>query len=199
MTLSNQGNSITGGLLSGLRVAILATKGVEQAELTEPKKALEEAGATVEVISPEDLMESGEIRSWNGKDWGEMIAVDVKLSKADASRYDALHLPGGVMNPDYLRQNPEAVAFAKSFFQAGKPVFAICHAAWTLIEAGVVAGRRMTSWPSLHTDLRNAGANWIDQQVVIDGNLITSRNPQDIPAFNRAIIEQLGSMQKASK
>ena len=186
------------GPLTGKRIAILATQGVEEVELTKPRKALEDAGAVVELISPEDHMKSGEIHAWNMTDWGKKLTVDVKLSKAEAESYDALHLPGGVMNPDFLRQNPDAVAFVKHFFTAGKPVSAICHAAWTLIEAGVVKGRTMTSWPSLHTDLRNAGALWVDREVVVDGNLTTSRNPDDIPAFNERILQEFSGLQKAA-
>jgi protease I len=186
------------GPLAGKRVAILATDGVEEVELTKPRKALEEAGAHVDIVSPEDHIHAGEIRAWNHTDWGKRICVNVKLTKADAASYDALHLPGGVMNPDYLRQNPDAIDFVKHFFKAGKPVSAICHAAWTLIEAGVVKGRTLTSWPSLHTDLRNAGAHWVDREVVVDGNLTTSRKPEDLPAFNKQIVEQFGGMKKAA-
>ncbi len=184
------------GPLVGRRIAILATQGVEEVELTKPRKALEDAGAEVTLISPEDHMQAGEIHAWDVKDWGKKLVVDLKLSKADANSFDALHLPGGVMNPDYLRVNPDAIAFIKHFFEAGKPVSAICHAPWTLIEAGVVKGRTMTSWPSLHTDLRNAGANWVDREVVVDGNLTTSRKPDDIPAFNKEIIQQFCVQQK---
>jgi protease I len=165
--------------------------------LTEPRKALEDAGARVDLISPEEHIRSGEIRAWHQTDWGRKFEVDVKLSRADASSYDALHLPGGVMNPDFLRQNPVAVDFVKQFFTAGKPVSAICHASWILIEAGVVRGRMMTSWPSLHTDLHNAGARWVDRDVVVDGNLTTSRKPADLPAFNQAIVQQFSGTKKA--
>jgi protease I len=177
------------GPLSGKRIAILATEGFEEVELTEPKKALEDAGAQVDVIAPEAGIKSGQIKAWDKTDWGKKVDVDVKLTDADAKRYDALHLPGGVMNPDHLRQNIDAVSFVKSFFTADKPVSAICHAAWTLIEADVVEDRTLTSWPSLRTDLLNAGARWVDKEVVIDGNLTTSRKPGDIPAFNKQIIE----------
>ena len=172
--------------LNGVKVAILATEGFEQSELFEPKKALEAAGATTHVIS----LESGEIKGWNEKDWGESIAVDATVKDAAADDYDALVLPGGVMNPDKLRMDKAAVAFIKSFFDAGKPVGAICHAPWTLIEADVVRGRTVTSWSSLKTDLENAGAKWVDETVVTDNGLVTSRNPQDIPAFNEKIIEE---------
>ena len=182
------------GPLAGKRVAILATEGFEEVELTKPKKALEEAGATVDVIAPESGMKSGEIRAWDMTDWGKKVDVDVKLDQADPNSYDALHLPGGVMNPDKLRQIPDAVAFVKHFFTANKPVSAICHAGWTMIEANVVKDRTMTSWPSLRTDLVNAGARWVDQEVVVDGNLTTSRKPDDLPAFNEKIIQQFSVM-----
>jgi len=171
--------------LNSLRVAILADNGFEQSELIEPRKALDQAGARTAVVSPQ----SGRIRGWNHTDWGESVAVDVPLDGARADDYDALLLPGGVMNPDKLRMQPKAVAFVKAFFEAGKPVAAICHGPWTIIEAGHARGRQMTSWPSLRTDLRNAGAVVVDEAAVVDGNLVTSRGPQDIPAFNRAMIE----------
>ena len=177
------------GPLAGKRIAILATEGFEEVELTRPKKALEAAGATVEVISPEAGIKGGEIKAWDMTDWGTKVDVDKKLSEANAGDYDALQLPGGWMNPDKLRVDPAAVAFVKSFFDAGKPVAAICHAPWTMIEAGVVKGRTMTSWPSLKTDLKNAGVNWVDQEVVVDGNLVTSRKPDDLPAFIEQMIE----------
>lgn len=182
-------NSSKHGKLNGVRVAILATQGFEQAELTKPKAALEEAGARVDVVSPKAGIKSGKIKGWNMTDWGDSVKVDVELSEAKAGNYDALLLPGGVMNPDKLRMDPQAVAFVKSFFTANKPVAAICHGPWTLIEADVVRGRTMTSWPSLQTDLRNAGAKWVDQEVAEDNGLVTSRKPDDIPAFNRRIIE----------
>jgi len=177
------------GPLAGKRIAILATEGFEEVELTKPKKALEDAGAEVHVIAPEAGIKSGQIKAWDMTDWGKKIDVDVKLTDADANSYDALHLPGGVMNPDHLRQNVDAVAFLKQFFTAQKPVSAICHAPWMLIEADVVRGRTLTSWPSLRTDLLNAGARWVDKEVAVDGNLTTSRKPDDIPAFNKQIIE----------
>ncbi|CAN5851322.1 type 1 glutamine amidotransferase domain-containing protein [soil metagenome] len=172
--------------LNGVKVAILATDGFEQSELFEPKKALEEAGADVKIVS----LEAGEIKGWNEKDWGEKIAVDLTVDKANADDFDALQLPGGVMNPDKLRMNEKAVSFIKAFFEAGKPVGAICHAPWTLIEAGVVKDRKVTSWASLKTDLENAGAKWVDQEVVTDNGLVTSRKPEDLPAFNEKIIEE---------
>lgn len=172
--------------LSGKRVAILATDGVEQVELTEPRKALDAAGANTRVVSPK----SGSIKGWNHTEWGEQIPVDVPLDRASPDDFDALLLPGGVMNPDHLRTNRSAVNFVRAFFEAGKPVAAICHGPWMLVEADVVRGRNVTSWPSLQTDLRNAGANWTDSQVVTDHGLVTSRKPDDIPAFNRKIIEE---------
>jgi protease I len=171
--------------LRGKRIAVLATDGFEQAELLEPKKALEQAGASTEVIAPK----SGEIRGWKMKDWGDKVKVDRTLDQAKAQEYDALVLPGGVMNPDHLRMEPKAVSFVKEFAATGRPVAAICHGPWTLVEAGVVRGKTLTSWPSLKTDLKNAGANWVDKEVVTDGQFITSRKPDDLPAFNRAIIE----------
>jgi protease I len=172
--------------LKDLRVAILADNGFEQSELIEPRKALDAAGARTRVVSPQ----SDRIRGWNHADWGESVPVDVALDTARPDDYDALLLPGGVMNPDRLRMQPKAVAFVKAFFDAGKPVGAICHGPWLVLEAGAARGRQMTSWPSLQTDLRNAGANWVDRESVVDGNLVTSRKPDDIPAFNRAVIEQ---------
>lgn len=177
--------------LNSKKVAILATDGVEQVELTQPKQALEQAGAQTHVISPK----SGSIQGWNHFDKGDQIPVDVSLESANPNDYDALVLPGGVVNPDQLRTNPKVVQFIKSFFEAGKPVAAICHGPWTLIEADVVKGRTLTSWPSLQTDLRNAGATWVDQEVVVDQGLVTSRNPQDIPAFNSKIIEEFAEGQ----
>jgi protease I len=173
--------------LKGKRVAILATDGFEQVELTEPKKALEQAGAITEVISPK----SGEIRGWKSKDWGDSVKVDKTLTNANPSDYDALVLPGGVANPDNLRMDEKAVRFVKDFAQSGKPVAAICHGPWTLVEAGVVKGHTLTSWPSLKTDLKNAGANWVDKDVVMDGNFITSRKPDDLHAFNKKVIEEI--------
>ena len=173
--------------LNGKRVAILATEGFEYVELTEPKKALEQAGAKTEVVSPKE----GKIRGWNHTDWGESVAVDVNLKTADPNNYDALVLPGGVMNPDHLRQEPAAVQFVKAFFTAHKPVAAICHGPWLLVEADVVRGRKLTSWPSLKTDIRNAGGEWTDQEVVTDRGLVTSRKPADLPAFNKKVLEEI--------
>jgi protease I len=177
--------------LSNKKVAILATDGVEQVELIKPKQALEQAGAQTQVISPK----SDRIQGFNHHDKGDEIPVDVSLDRANPNDYDALVLPGGAYNPDQLRTDPKAVQFIRSFFEAGKPVAAICHAPWTLIEAGVVKGRTLTSWHSLQTDLRNAGATWVDQEVVVDQGLVTSRNPQDIPAFNNKMIEEFAEGQ----
>lgn len=171
--------------LKGKRVAILFTEGVEQVELTSPLKALREAGAHVDLISPL----GGKVKAWNLVKWGDTFKTDKALPKARSLDYDALHLPGGVMNPDFLRQNPEAVAFVRSFFDSGRPVSAICHAPWMLIEADVVRGRKLTSWPSLQTDLRNAGATWVDESCVQDNGLVTSRGPQDLRTFNKHMIE----------
>ena len=174
--------------LNNKRVAALVDHGFEQSELLGPKKALEAAGATVHVVSPHQ----GKVKGWQHTDWGEEVAVDVALDSADAAQYDALLLPGGVMNPDKLRGNPRAVAFVKTFVDRGLPIAAICHGPWTLIEAGGVKGRKVTSWPTLQTDLKNAGAIWVDQEVVTDNGLVTSRKPDDIPAFNKKMIEEIG-------
>ncbi|WP_342052308.1 MULTISPECIES: type 1 glutamine amidotransferase domain-containing protein [unclassified Cupriavidus] len=171
--------------LKGRKVAILVTDGFEQVELLAPRKALDEAGAQTSVVSPQDK----QVKGWNFTDWGETVPVDVPLAQAKPEQFDALLLPGGVINPDTLRMQPEAVAFVKAFVDAKKPIASICHGPWTLIEAGAVKGRRMTSWPSLRTDLTNARAEWVDEEAVVDGNLVTSRNPDDIPAFSRAAIE----------
>jgi protease I len=171
------------------RVAILATDGFEQSELLKPRQALKDAGFEVDVVS----LRAGEIRGWDKKDWGDSIAVDAELSNASADQYDALLLPGGVINPDKLRMESKAVAFVKAFDDAGKLVAAICHGPWMLIESGAANGRELTSWPSLRTDLTNAGARWKDEEVVLDENLITSRNPDDIPAFSKAIIKALNT------
>jgi protease I len=171
--------------LKGKKIAILATDGFEQVELIEPKKNLEDAGATVEVLS----IKPAKIKGWDKTDWGSTVKVDRIVSEARPADYDALVLPGGVMNPDKLRMDSTAVNFVREFTRSGKPVAAICHGPWVLIEAGVVKGRTMTSWPSVHMDLINAGANWVDQEAVTDRNLITSRKPEDIPAFSRAVIQ----------
>ena len=172
--------------LKGKKVAVLVDHGFEQSELLEPKKALEQAGAEVQVVSPQ----SGEVKGWQHADWGQTVRVDRELGSARPSDFDALVLPGGVMNPDRLRANPKAVSFVREFVTANKPIAAICHGPWTLIETGAVKGRRVTSWPSLKTDLTNAGASWVDEQVVVDRGLVTSRKPDDIPAFNRKMIEE---------
>ncbi len=173
--------------LEGKRIAILATNGFEQAELLEPRKALDEQGAKTQVVSPQ----KGKIKGWNEKNWGEEVAVDVPLESADADDFDALLLPGGVMNPDKLRTEPRAVELVREFFRAGKPVAAICHGPWMLVEAGAVRGRTVTSWPSIQTDIRNAGGKWVDQEVVVDDGLVTSRKPADLPAFNKKMIEEI--------
>lgn len=172
--------------LQGKRVAILATDGVERVELTEPRKALDEAGARTVVVSPR----TGSIKGWEHDHWGDAIVVDQTLEDVRADDFDALMLPGGVMNPDRLRTNERAVQFVRSFFEAGKPVAAICHAPWMLVEADVVVGRTLTSWPSLRTDIRNAGGKWVDRDVVTDKGMVTSRKPEDIPAFNRKMLEE---------
>ena len=174
--------------LSGKRVAFLvAPEGIEQVELTEPWKAVESAGGTPELLSTD----SGEVQAFNHLDKADTFKVDRTVSEADASEYDGLVLPGGVANPDFLRTDEDAVAFVRAFFEQAKPVAAICHAPWTLIEADVVKGRTLTSWPSLQTDLRNAGANWVDEEVVVDQGLVTSRKPDDLPAFCAKAVEEL--------
>ena len=183
--------------LSNATIAILATDGFEQSELTKPREALRDAGATVHVVSPE----SGQIKGWDQDDWGDSVDVDAALSDADASTYDALVLPGGQINPDKLRVDDDALAFVSAFADAGKPIAAICHAPWLVVEAGLAEGRDMTSFKSIRTDLKNAGAVLHDREVVTCENgpfvLITSRNPDDLPAFNRAIIETVGAAQPA--
>jgi protease I len=170
-------------------VAILATDGFEEAELFEPKKALEEAGATVKIIS----LKTGKIKAWKDGDWSKTISVDELVTAAHGNEFDALMLPGGVINTDKIRSDAEAVKFTRAFVDAKKPVFAICHAAWTLVETGSLKGRTLTSWPSLKTDLKNAGATWVDQEVVVDQNWVSSRKPDDLPAFNKKIIEILSA------
>ena len=173
--------------LNDKKVAILATHGFEQSELEHPLNALREAGATVHVISPE----SGEIKGWKGSDWGTPVAVDETLDDAQADHYDALVLPGGQINPDLLRVNPTAVEFVKAFWAAGKPIGAICHGPWLLVEADVVKGRKITSYPSIKTDVVNAGGEWEDSECVCDNGLVTSRNPDDLPAFSAKMIEEI--------
>ncbi len=172
--------------LSGKKVAILATNGFEQVELTEPKQALEQAGALAHVVSPKE----DKIKGWKFTDWGDEIPVDVPLDQARPGDYDALVLPGGQINPDKLRLEPHAVEFVRAFFEAAKPVGAICHGPWLLVEADVVRGRTVTSYPSIRTDLKNAGANWVDREVVVDQGLVTSRKPDDLEAFCAKIIEE---------
>lgn len=172
--------------LEGKKVAILVADGFEQVELTEPKKALVEAGALVQIVSPQD----GEVQGWNHDERADKFPVDMALNRARSDDYDALMLPGGVRNPDQLRTITRAIEFVDGFFAAGKPVAAICHAPWTLIEAGVVKGKTMTSWPSLKTDLINAGASWVDREVVVEEGLVTSRQPDDLPAFNQKMLEE---------
>ena len=173
--------------LANTRVAILVTDGFEQVELTRPRQALDEAGAKTSIVSPAD----GSVQGMNHHEKGERLAVDIPLDRASADQFDALLLPGGVANPDRLRMNPAAVKFVRAFADAGKPIAAICHGPWLLVEADVVRGRTVTSWPSLRTDLKNAGATWVDQEVVTDNGLVTSRKPDDIPAFNRKMVEEI--------
>jgi protease I len=176
--------------LAGKTVAFLvAAEGIEQVELTEPWKAVEEAGGTPKLLSPD----TGKVQAFNHLDKADTFEVDVAVKDADVADYDGLVLPGGVANPDALRMDQDAVGFVKDFFESGKPVAAICHAPWSLVEAGVLSGRRLTSWPSLQTDIRNAGATWVDQEVVVDGNLVTSRNPDDLPAFNEKLTEMFAA------
>jgi protease I len=174
--------------LFGKRVAILAADGFEESELLKPRAALDEAGANTMIVSPNPRS----VKSWRGENFGEGIPVDVQVDQANAADFDALLLPGGVINPDRLRIVPKAVEFVRAFFEAGKPVAAICHGPQMLIEADVVRGRRLTSYPSVKTDLINAGANWVDEEVVCDQGLVTSRQPADIPAFNQKMIEEIG-------
>jgi protease I len=173
--------------LKKLKVAILTENGFEQSELTSPKEAMEAKGVTVHIVSPQPK----EVRGWDEKDWGITLKVDKHISEAKADDYDGLVLPGGMINPDKLRTNKEAVRFIQDFFEAGKPVAAICHGPQTLIEAGVVDGREMTSYKSIKTDLINAGANWTDKEVVVDNGLVTSRSPEDLEAFNQKLLEEL--------
>ncbi len=175
--------------LNGKKVAILSANGFEQVELTQPREALNNAGAVTHIVSPE----SDRVQGWNHYDKADYFPVDVALDEAKASDYDALLLPGGTVNPDQLRVNEKAIAFVKAFFEDNKPVAAICHGPWSLVEAGAIQGRKVTSWPSLQTDLQNAGGQWVDQEVVEDQGLITSRNPNDIPAFNQALIKAIAA------
>lgn len=177
-----------GKTLAGKKVAILATDGFEEVELTSPRTALQEAGAEIEIVAPK----SGTITSWHEDDWGGQFEVDKTTSEVNHSHYDALVLPGGVLNPDNLRMDENAIKFARSFFEAGKPVAAICHGLQLLAEADVIKGRKITSYPSLQHDLENAGANWVDEEVVVDQGLTTSRSPDDLEAFNRKMVEEIG-------
>ena len=182
-------------ILTDKKVAILVADGFEQQELTGPKEALDGAGAKTMIVSPVD----GQVEGWNHYEKGDKFPVDVRLAEANADDFDALLLPGGVANPDQLRMKKEAVDFVRQFFDAGKPIAVICHGPWTLIEADVVDGKKMTSWPSLKTDLINAGADWVDEAVVVDNGLISSRNPGDIPAFNQKMIEEFAEGQHGSR
>jgi protease I len=174
------------GKLEGKKVAIVATEGVEQIELTEPRKALEDAGAEVTLVS----VEAGDFQGFNHLDKADTFTADKAAGDVSADDFDALMLPGGVANPDNLRTDEATVSFIRGFAEAKKPIAAICHAPWTLIEAGIAEGRKVTSWPSLQTDLRNAGADWVDEEVVVDQGLVTSRNPDDLPAFNEKMVEE---------
>ena len=173
--------------LEGRRIAFIAAEGVEQVELTDPWKAVEQAGGTPELIS----LDAGHVQAYNHLDKGDQFPVDKTVEKADAADYDGLVIPGGVANPDFLRADEHAVDFTRRFFEAGKPVAAICHGPWLLVEADVLRGRRVTSWPSLRTDIANAGGTWVDEEVVVDGGLVTSRNPDDLPAFFDKMLEEI--------
>ncbi len=181
--------------LKGIKVAILVTDGFEQVELLKPREALDKAGAETKVVS----LKEGPVKGWDMTKWGKEVPADLTVENAKPDEFDALLLPGGVINPDKLRMDPQAVTFVRTFFDSGKPVAAICHGPWTIIEAGVARGRRIASWPSLKTDIRNAGAEWVDEEAVTDGNLVTARKPDDIPAFNRAMIELFSSSSKQER
>ena len=181
--------------LHGISVAILVDNGFEEVEMTKPRQALDEAGAKTAIVSPA----GPEVKAWDMKHWGKTFSVDLSLDKARPDGFDALLLPGGVMNPDKLRIRPEAVAFVKAFFDAKKPVAAICHALWMVLESGYAKGRRIASWPSIQTDLRNAGAEWVDEPAVVDGNLVSSRKPDDIPQFNEAVIGLFARAKKGAR
>ncbi len=182
-------------LLNGRRVAILVTQGFEQIEMTSPRQALDGAGASTVLIAPD----SGQVKAWDETDWGDSFAVDATITQSDAADFDALLLPGGVMSPDKLRMDEDAVSFVRRFFEAGKPVAAICHAPWLLVEADVVSGRQVTSYPSLRTDLANAGAEWVDREVVVDAGLVTSRKPDDLEAFNHKMLEEFAEGRHADQ
>jgi protease I len=177
--------------LKGKKIAILVEDGFEQVELTSPKQALEEAGATTHIVSPK----RDKVKGWEHTEWGQEFPVDVQIEQANANDYDALLLPGGVMNPDKLRTSKPAIQFVRSFFEQKKPVAAICHGPWVLVEAGVLNGRKVTSYHSIQTDVKNAGGNWVDEEVVVDQGLVTSRNPDDLPAFNRKLVEEVSEGQ----
>ncbi len=183
------------GKLSGKKVAVLVSNGFEQVEMTEPRRALDEEGAQTVLVSPQ----ADRVKGWQHDHWGDEFPVDLQLDRARASEFDALLLPGGVMNPDHLRLNPKAVEFVRDFFEEHKPVAAICHGPWMLVESGAVKGRTVTSWPSLQTDIRNAGGTWVDREVVTDNGLVTSRKPADIPAFNRKMIEEFAEGRHTSR
>jgi protease I len=181
--------------LQGKKIAFLAADGVEQVELTEPWKAVEEAGGTPELLS----IEAGEIQGFNHLDQGDTFSVDKEVAEADAADYDGLVLPGGVANPDFLRGDEKAVGFVRDFFNKGKPVGVICHGPWTIVEAGVVKGRTITSWPTLRTDIQNAGGKWVDEEVVVDAGLVSSRKPDDLPAFCAKIVEEFAEGEHAEQ
>lgn len=181
--------------LTGKKVAILTENGFEQVELTSPKEALQAAGATVHVVSPQ----AEKVKAWDKDQWGIEVPVDVPLAQADPEDYDALVIPGGVMNPDFMRKNEACVSFAQHFLEQGKPLASICHGPQLLIETGMISGREMTSYPSIKTDLKNAGANWVDKEVVVDSGLVTSRSPRDLEAFNKKMIEEIGEGQHANR
>jgi protease I len=181
-------------ILNGRKVAVLATDGFEQAELVKPVEGLRAAGAEVDVVS----LKAGKIQGYNHHEKGDSVAVDKTLAEVKAAQYDLLVLPGGVINPDALRLEPKAIAFVRGFVEAGKPISAVCHGPWTLIDAGGVSGRKMTSWPSLKNDLTNAGAHWVDEEVVVDGPLVTSRKPADLPAFIAKTVERLAGAEPAA-
>jgi protease I len=181
--------------LQGRKIAFLAADGVEQVELTEPWKAVKEAGGEPELLS----IESGEIQAFDHLDHGDMFPVDRKVAQADAADYDGLVLPGGVANPDFLRGDEKAVGFVRDFFDQGKPVGVICHGPWTIVEAGVVKGRTITSWPTLRTDIQNAGGTWVDEEVVVDAGLVSSRKPDDLPAFCAKIVEEFAEGEHAEQ
>lgn len=181
--------------LNGKRFAILVSDGFEQSEMTSPREAIEAAGGEPVLVSPE----GDRVKGWQHTEWGDAFDVDLALDDADAADFDGLVLPGGVMNPDNLRRNEAALEFVRAFFEAGKPVAAICHGPWTLIDAGVVEGRKMTSYHTIQTDLKNAGARWVDEEVVVDQGLVTSRKPDDLPAFNDKMVEEFAEGRHAEQ